>query len=147
MAEPFATVDDVDALRPLTADERELANTLLRYASALMRRQLPTLDARITAGTLDPDLAEYVAVQMVVRVLRNPDGIRQETVGPSSITYDTSQAVGQLMLSTGDLAILAAPGTGFAIGTARLGTGLATGRDARRGEAAARREEHRYGPW
>lgn len=146
MAEPFATVDDVHDLRPLSGSERGLAQTLLRYASALMRRQVPSLDARIADGTLDPLLPQLVAVQMVVRVLRNPDGIRQETVGPSSITYDTTQAVGQLMLTAADLATLSPPGTGFALGTRRLGAGLATARDARRGEAAARRE-HRRGAW
>lgn len=127
MGAPFATADDVNALRPLDDEDRALASTLLVYGAALMRRNQPDLDARIASGALDPDLAKLVAVQMVIRVLRNLDGVRQETVGPSSITYDPSQAVGQLILTPDDLATLAPVPTGIGIGTARLGAGLGGG--------------------
>ena len=127
MGAPFATADDVDALRPLDSEDRALAGTLLVYGAALIRRKQPDIDARIASGELDPDLAKLVAVQMVIRVLRNLDGVRQETVGPSSITYDPSQAIGQLIVTPDDLATLAPAPTGIGIGTARLGAGLGGG--------------------
>jgi hypothetical protein len=129
MGAPFATIDDVDALRPLDADERAVAEVLLLYGAPLIRKKQPDIDARIAAGTLDPLLAQLVAVQMVIRVLRNLDGVRQETVGPSSITYDMSQAVGQLVVTDDDLATLApAPtGNGVGVGTVRVGAGLGGG--------------------
>ena len=40
---------------------------------------------------------------MVLRVLRNPDGLRSETVGPFSTTYDTSVAAGLLAITADDL--------------------------------------------
>lgn len=127
MGAPFATVDDVDALRPLDSDERDRAGVLLVYASATIRKPMPDIDARIASGDLDADLPRLVAVQMVIRVLRNPDGVRQETVGPSSISYDTSAALGQLVLTDDELAILLPNPTGIGIGTARIAAGLGYG--------------------
>jgi hypothetical protein len=127
MGAPFATPDDVDALRPLDPDERGRAEVLLRYACARIRKDVPDIDARIASGALDPDLAQQVAVDMVSRVLRNPDGVRQETVGPSSVSYDTSVAVGKLVLTDDELAALLPNPTGLGIGTARLGAGLGAG--------------------
>lgn len=131
MGAPFATVDDVDALRTLDSDERERAGVLLTFASAKIRKNVPGIDARITAAAPgDEDLAQlaqYVAVQMVIRVLRNPDGVRQETVGPSSISYDTSSPLGQLVITGDELATLEPNPTGIGIGTARIGAGLGGG--------------------
>lgn len=121
MADPFATVDDVNELRPLDDEERSFVTALLPYAAAKIRRNVPAIDANITAGLLDPLIAQYVNIQMIVRVLRNRDGIRQETVGPSSITYDTTQAIGQLMITPDELTELTAPKTGLGIGSVRLG--------------------------
>jgi len=128
MGAPFATADDVDALRPFRdEDERAVADVLLVYGAPLIRKKQPDIDARIANGTLDPLLAQLVAVQMVIRVLRNLDGVRQETVGPSSITYDLTEAIGRLTVTDEDLATIAPAPTGIGIGTARLGAGLGGG--------------------
>jgi len=128
VADPFATPDDVDQLFPLGDDpSRDAAAQLLMVASALIRRSYPDIDTRISGGQLDASLPQFVAVQMVLRVLRNPAGVRQETVGPSSVSYDPSQASGQLALTPADLDMLAPAPTGIGIGTARLGAGLGSG--------------------
>ena len=145
MGAPFATTDDVNALRPLDADERAVAEVLLVYGAPLIRKKQPDIDARIANGTLDPLLAQLVAVQMVIRVLRNLDGVRQETIGPSSITYDMSQAVGQLVVTDDDLATLAPAPTGIGIGTARLGAGLGGGPGGIGGDRQATQLPRR--PW
>ena len=150
MADPFATVDDVGDLRPLDSDERTRAGVLLTYASAQIRRQLPDIDARIVRGELDTDLARYVAVQMVLRVLRNPDGVLQETVGPSSVSYDRTQSTGQLSMTPDDLAMLAPAPTSAGVGTARLGAGLGSGPGGIAGDRPAYRPARPrwpYGPW
>ena len=147
MGAPFASPDDVDALRPLDPDERGRAGVLLGYASALIRKSAPDIDTRIAAGALDPDLARMVAVDMVIRVLRNPDGVRQETVGPSSISYDTTAAPGQLVLTPDDLAMLMPPPTGIGIGTARLGAGLGGGPGGIVGDRQAARLPRPRGPY
>lgn len=129
MADPFATPDDVDRLLPLDEGARDAADYLLGVASAKIRKAFPDIDARIGRGELDALLAQDVAVGMVLRVLRNPGGVRQETIGPSSISYDPAQASGQLALTPGDLDQLAPSLTGIGIGTARLGAGLGSGPD------------------
>lgn len=127
MADPFATPDDVDQLLPLDQPGRDAAAQLLVVASALIRKSFPDIDTRISNGQLDGELAKFVAVQMVLRVLRNPAGVRQETIGPSSVSYDPGQASGQLALTPADQAMLAPQLTGIGIGTARLGAGLGSG--------------------
>jgi len=151
MGVPFATADDVDVLRPLDTDERDRATVLLRYASAEIRRNQPDIDARIALGTLDPDLANLAAVQMVLRVLRNVDGVRQETVGPSAISYDPAQATGKLAFTADELALLqpAPTGTGVGAATARVGAGLGSGPGGIVNDRAAYKPRRRFGvyPW
>jgi hypothetical protein len=106
----LATVPDVEALwRPLTGDESVRVAGLLRMASAIVRRQLPTLDARISAATLDPDLARSVVATMVVRAMKNPDGIVARTVEDYSERYADAKA--GLVLLPDEFALLAPRGT------------------------------------
>lgn len=149
MADPFATPDDVDRFLPLDDAGRDAATQLLAVASALIRRSYPDVDTRIGNGQLDASLAQFVAVQMVLRVLRNPSGVRQETIGPSSISYDPSQASGQLALTPADLGMLAPAPTGIGIGTARLSAGLGSGPNGIINDRAAYRPRRPpYGrPW
>lgn len=145
----FATPDDVDQLLPLDDAGRDAATQLLLVASALIRKSFPDIDARIGRGELDGELAKFVAAQMVLRVLRNPSGVRQETIGPSSISYDPSQASGQLALTPADLDMLAPPLSTLGIGTARLGAGLGSGPNGIVNDRAAYkpRRPPRVWPW
>jgi hypothetical protein len=49
---------------------------------------------------------------MVLRVLRNPSGLRSETVGPFSRSYDTSVAAGLLVFTDDEEQLIAPTGTG-----------------------------------
>lgn len=112
---PYATSDTIETMwRPLSGEEAIRADTLCRYASQIVRTRIPSIDPRITAGKLDPDVAAFVCAQMVLRVMRNPSGVAAETVGPWSVTYGSSgtQATGALYLSDDDIALL----TGLASG-------------------------------
>jgi hypothetical protein len=108
---PLATVEDVNGRMPLTDAQATLAQTLLLVASAMLRRQVPDIDSRIAAGTEDPLVVAQVPTEMVLRVLRNPEALRQrqQTVGPFAETwsYDQTLAAGYLTITPADLALLA----------------------------------------
>jgi Gp19/Gp15/Gp42-like protein len=129
---PYATAATIATVwRDLTAEEDARAETLCRYASAIIRTHVPGLDARLASGALAPDLPMFVCTQMVLRVLRNPSGVAAETVGPWSVTYGSqgTQATGALFLSESELALL----TGVPVG-------------ARRGHAKAVYSDNRFWP-
>jgi hypothetical protein len=102
---PLAAVGDVVAqYGQLTADEATLTRYLLRAASAMIRHRVPNIDALITSGRLDQNVVALAPAAMVLRVLRNPEGLRSETTGPFSRTYDTSAAAGLLVITPDDMA-------------------------------------------
>lgn len=114
-AAPYATAATITTMwRALSTEETGRADTLCRYASAIIRTRVPNIDERIAAGKLDPSVAAYVCASMVLRVMRNPSGVAAESVGPWSVTYGSSgtQATGALFLSDEDMALL----RGFAPG-------------------------------
>lgn len=130
---PLAVIGDVTGqFGTMTAAQEALTGALLRAASKMIRARFPSIDAQITAGRIDPDLVALAAANMVLRVLRNPGGLRAETVGPFSRTYDTTSAAGLLVLTAGELSLLTptAPttNTGLVVGTIRVKAGLAPAR-------------------
>lgn len=129
---PLAAVGDVAKQRPnMTAAEQDLAAYLLKVASKMLRQRFPLLDVQLRSGELDADVIANTAAGMVLRVLRNPDGLRSETTGPFSRTYDTSAAAGLLVITDDDAeAVTPAPvatlpdGPGAIAGTIRVQAGL-----------------------
>ncbi len=127
---PLAVLGHVaEQFGAMTPAQEGLTNTLLRAASALVRSTYPTVDAQIASGQLDPEVVALGVTNMVLRVLRNPKGLRAETIGPFSFTYDTSQAAGELVISPNEAAVFtpvtAAAAAASAIGTVRIGAGMA----------------------
>jgi hypothetical protein len=124
---PLAAVGDVAAQAgTLTPAQEGLTSWLLRAASKMVRSQFPLIDAHLVAGTLDPDVVALGVANMVLRVLRNPGGLRAETVGPFSRTYDVGDAAGLLAISAQETKMFtpAAAGRPAPIGTIRLKAGL-----------------------
>lgn len=133
---PYAAVGDVaDQFGTMTTAQQTLTKTLVRAASSLLRhtaRQAGLdLDADLAAGRLDPDMAALTVTNMVLRVLRNPQGLRSETTGPFSRTYDTTAAAGLLVVTAYDLAavtvapVIADGVAALGIGTIRVVPGMA----------------------
>jgi hypothetical protein len=129
---PLAAVGDVAAqFGTLTAAQEGVTAFLLRAASAMIRHAYPFIDAQIITGRLDPDLVALAASNMVLRVLRNPNGLRSETVGPFSRSYDTGTAAGLLVISSTETGLLVPvavlpDGSGVGgIGTIRTRPGMA----------------------
>ena len=124
---PLAAVGDVaDQFGTMTAAQEGLAAHLVRAASALLRARAAQanvfIDQDIAAGRLDPELAALTVANMVLRVMRNPSGLRAETTGPFSRTYDTTAAAGLLVVTDYDLTAIT---TAVAVpdGVAALGIG------------------------
>ncbi len=129
-AKPLAVIGHVtEQYGALTSAQEGLVNALLRAASKMIRARIPALDAMLADGRLDADLVALAVTNMVLRVLRNPGGLRAETVGPFSRTYDTTYAAGLLVLTPNETAILTPTVTEATavnpIGTARIVAGLA----------------------
>lgn len=112
--EPFATVSDLETFGiPVPADQEPRYEQLLAFASAVVRSAVPTVDARIDAGTLDPNLVKFVVLSMVARKAAGPqnDAVTQQaqTYGP----FTTSQTmVAGLYLTARELKLLREGGPG-----------------------------------
>lgn len=126
---PLAVVGDVGSqYGTMTAAQEGLTKHLLRVASKMVRARFPNIDAQITAGTLDGEVAAAGITNMVLRVLRNPRGLRAETTGPFSRTYDTTAAAGLLVMTEDDLLLFGPPAVPSSVqvaGNIRLHAGLA----------------------
>jgi hypothetical protein len=126
---PLAVLGDIsEQFGSMTVAQQQLANALLRAASKLVRSRFPSIDQQIRDGKLDADVVALGVTNMVLRVLRNPGGLRSETIGPFSRTYDTTAAAGLLVITASEEAMFSPSGVtapNTAIGTARLRSGLA----------------------
>lgn len=102
----LATIGDVEArlLRTVTGVELTAAAVFLQEASEIVRRTIPGIDVSVAA---DVNLRGVVAGRVagaVVRVLRNPDGLVQESIGAYAYRRADAVADGSLYLTDGELA-------------------------------------------
>ena len=79
---------------------------MLDDAWAILLAVVPDIDARVVAGTTSTNLVISVVSAMVLRVLRNPEGIRQWSVDDASFTRDNSLSAGGLFVSPEEVALL-----------------------------------------
>jgi hypothetical protein len=126
---PLAVLDDVkEQFGVLTVAQQTLASALLRAASKLIRSRHPLIDQNIKDGVLDPDVVALGVTNMVLRVLRNPAGLRAETIGPFSRTYDTTAAAGLLVITDAEDNMFTPPAilaeAAFPIGTIHVRAGF-----------------------
>jgi hypothetical protein len=104
---PLATLSEyTDLFGSLSITRQAVAKALLRRASQLVRDRFPTIDATIVAGTTPGNSVAMAVLNMVARVLRNPSGLRSETTGPFSRTYDATASSGYLALTSDDIALI-----------------------------------------
>lgn len=109
---PLATVQQlVRVFRPVSPAEESVIAARLAQASRMLRERFPDLEARITAGSLDPATAADAAVAMVLRLVRVPGGLRSETTGPFRRDYIVSgeAATAQLSITQAEMALLTPP--------------------------------------
>lgn len=107
-----ATVDDLVARwRPLSDQETTNAEAFLDDAWSLLTSRRPALEADLTAGTVASGNAVRVVCAMVLRVLKNPDGYRSESVDDWTGQRDQLVASGILHVTSEELADLAPTST------------------------------------
>lgn len=113
----IATVDDVEARldRDLTDDERELATTLLEDVEAMIRRRVRNLLKRAAADPSYRQIVVMVEANAVLRVIRNPEGYRQEAEGNYSYSLSAAVAAGHLFVMDSEWDMLGANRGAFTI--------------------------------
>ncbi|GAA2812820.1 hypothetical protein GCM10010470_55320 [Saccharopolyspora taberi] len=84
--------------RDLGETEVPQVEALLSDAETLILTRLPDLYARIEHGRLAAEVVVLVEATAVMRVLRNPAGIRSQSADAYSVSYDERAASGNLDL-------------------------------------------------
>lgn len=115
MANPAKVADIVSRWRPLSAQETTNATALLEDAWVMLARRLTQhgvdIDAEIADdANLSRDVVRVLS-SAVIRVLKNPDGKRQESIDDYSWTRDNAVSAGVLYFTDAELNDLA-PGAG-----------------------------------
>ena len=98
MANPAIVADLTNRWRPLSAQETINGQTFLDDAWRMLKRRLPDLEADILAdatGELEPEVVRVIATA-VLRVMKNPDGKRQESIDDYSWLRDNAVSAGLL---------------------------------------------------
>src|SRR5690348_18345942 len=82
----YATVDDVVAEYDGTIadDQIEYIERKLTSAELVVKAVAGDIGARIGSGATSFEAVKLVLCNMVIRLLRNPEGVRTQTVGPFS---------------------------------------------------------------
>ena len=103
----LATVDDIAARAPdLQLDDTTQAEALLSDASALVRSYAGCTWVDDEGNLADvPEGLPGIVAMIVIRALRIPEGVTQETIGNYSVSY-APNATDRLYLSRADKAFL-----------------------------------------
>lgn len=98
---------DIEARwRPLDVEEQIPADTLIADAEDILDNQLPTLAASFGDGGRLDRLVTMTICNMVIRVLRNPDAMRQQSVGDVQQTFGGPEYDGRLYVSLDELGLI-----------------------------------------
>lgn len=107
MANPAFTPDIEARWRPLSAQETINAQTFLDDAWVMFRRHFDLLGVDVEASiAADTDLAADVVrvlVTAVLRVMKNPDGLSQESIDDYTYRRDEATSAGLLYFTADEL--------------------------------------------
>lgn len=105
---PLAIVADVtNRWRPLTLEEEAVAAALLQEAEAILAVASPGIRERAAASPDAAVVARSVVVSMVLRVLKNPDSVRQFSIDDYTQVRDQVASSGLLYATPEELAQVA----------------------------------------
>lgn len=114
MTNPATTADLVARWRPLSDQEETNGETFLADAWRMLRRRLTTLEDDIaddTTGDLEAEVVRILCAA-VLRVMKNPDGKRQESIDDYSWTRDQAVSAGLLYFGDDEIGAVTVDGTG-----------------------------------
>lgn len=107
--DPFASTSDVETIWGAELVDPELGRVEARLAqaSAIIREADPlvgglTIDQRVAASESFAAVVKGVVVDMVHRLLMNPQGRLEVAVDDARVRYDASVSTGQLYLSAAE---------------------------------------------
>ena len=108
MANPLAKEQDVETslLRSLTTIEGTHVSDLIERAEQLLLGYVPDLLEKALPDTWLFGQVVRIEAEMVARVLRNPDGKRQESDGTYSFSVDWAVSSGRLKPLDDELGVL-----------------------------------------
>ncbi|WP_190821966.1 Gp19/Gp15/Gp42 family protein [Saccharopolyspora pogona] len=108
----YATPADVEARlgRPLDASETQVVSARLHDSELIIRNRIPDLDERVADGRIDRDVVVLVEVEMVLRLVRNPEGYTAETDGNYSYQLSSDVASGHLSVLPSEWGLLGVRG-------------------------------------
>lgn len=117
----YATpADIIGRFRELDENETSIVTTRLGDAEILIKSRIPDLDAQVLAGTIDEQTVVMVEADMVLRLIRNPDGYMQESDGNYSYMISNQVASGKLTVEAHEWALLGIRGAVYTIKTYML---------------------------
>ncbi|MET0701721.1 MAG: hypothetical protein ABWY93_18880 [Mycobacterium sp.] len=127
---PYASIGEYeDIYGTLSAVRQGICNHLLKRASQMIRDRYRDVDTRIATGVLPRNSVAMAVMNMTARVMRNPNGVRGENIGPFARTYDTEIASGLLQFTDAEVGLLLPVGSDgtakIRVGTIRVKAGLA----------------------
>lgn len=97
----YAQPSDVSARlgRELTEEETQLVSTRLADAERLILRKIPNLADKISAGDIAEADVVQVEAEVVLRLVRNPEGYASEQDGTYGYTFSRDLASGKLEIT------------------------------------------------
>lgn len=109
----YATVDDVQARYENEIDEALalVVGTRLGDAEIRLKHRIPDLADRVADSEDYEDIVVMVEAEMVLRLIRNPDGYSQESDGNYSYAIYQKVASGRLEVTDEEWDLLDAPGS------------------------------------
>lgn len=104
----YATASDVAVrwARIPTPEEADLIDVRLADVERIIRKRIPDLDALILAGTIDVADVVQVESDVVLRLIRNPEGFVSETDGNYTYQFAQSTAAARLEIFPEEWALL-----------------------------------------
>lgn len=96
--------------RPLSAAEATIVPGLSTQAWIRLLVPRPDLPKELTEGTIKPESVASAMISMIIRVLKNPDSVRQLSKSyddwSRSTTLDSSVSTGELYVNEHELALV-----------------------------------------
>lgn len=113
----YATSADVEARlgRTLDSSESQIVTARLGDAELIIKSRIPDLSTKITDGKIIQAAVVMVEADMVLRLVKNPDGFAQETDGNYSYTLHSDIASGRLSVLPHEWALLGIRGGVYTI--------------------------------
>lgn len=113
----YASVTDVEARlgRSFDTTEAQLVSTRLADAELILKSRIPDLDQKVLDAAISQDAVVMVECDMVLRLVRNPDGYTAEADGTYSYQISADVASGKLTVLGHEWALLGIRGGVYTI--------------------------------